>query len=198
MKTQGRVKGQRGFTLIELAIVLVIIGLIIGMAMKGKALIDGAKVKNLAAQYNKIVAAINTFYERYGFYPGDGCTSGSPTSVSDCTGTKNGVLDNDNERAAFWTLLIDRTHILTRADRRSVFGQDWNIWYGAPHGGNNVDWLDLPGGAQADSRLVCALDKLIDDGEYNTGVVQAYDNYDDTTDCWNLSGQTDMWIKVLP
>lgn len=47
------VKKQSGFTLVELAIVLVIIGLILGMAFKGKDLIDGAKVKNLAAQYNK-------------------------------------------------------------------------------------------------------------------------------------------------
>ena len=65
-------KRNQGFTLVELAIVLVVIGLILGMAFKGKDLIDGAKVKNLAAQYNKVVAGANTFYEKYGFYPGDG------------------------------------------------------------------------------------------------------------------------------
>ncbi|MDQ5888705.1 MAG: hypothetical protein QG667_1999, partial [Pseudomonadota bacterium] len=70
---------QTGFTLVELAIVLVVIGLILGMAFKGKDLIDSAKVKNLAAQYNKIVAASNTFYEKYGSYPGDGCSAnGNP------------------------------------------------------------------------------------------------------------------------
>jgi prepilin-type N-terminal cleavage/methylation domain-containing protein len=66
---------QTGFTLVELAIVLVIIGLILGMAFKGKDLIDGAKVKSLAAQYNKIQAAFNIYFEKYGAYPGDGCTA---------------------------------------------------------------------------------------------------------------------------
>ena len=42
-------KKQSGFTLIELAIVLVIIGLLLGGVLKGQELINSAKVKNMAA-----------------------------------------------------------------------------------------------------------------------------------------------------
>ncbi len=187
---------QRGFTLIELAIVLVIIGLILGMVFKGRQLIDSAKVKSTAAQYNKILAAINIFYDRYGFFPGDGCLA-DETDPGNCTGTKDGILTSDDETSAFWTLLIDGTGILSRADRRSVFGQDWQIWYGTAHG-LTADWLDLPGGNQMDVRILCALDKMIDDGEYNTGDVRSNRVYHDDDNCWGMSGQADGWIKILP
>ncbi|NPA39187.1 MAG: prepilin-type N-terminal cleavage/methylation domain-containing protein [Thermodesulfobacteria bacterium] len=192
MRTKDRVK-RRGFTLIELAIVLVIIGLILGMVFKGRQLIDSAKVDNVIAQKNKILAAVNTFYERYGFYPGDGCTTSTPASPYDCTGTKNGVVDSTTENNAFWYLLINVTHLLSQADRDSVFGQPWNIYY--KDGG---DWLDLPGGAQIPTKLMCAIDKKIDDGEYNTGHVQATVPYHKNTDCWSLSGNTDGWIYLFP
>lgn len=112
---------QRGFTLAELAIVLRNIGLILGMAFKGKDLIDGAKVKNMQAQY-KVMAGFNTFYEqKYGFYPGDGCAAAAPANVAACTGTRNGVtLDTANEQAASLSLL-QTTGILTNADIQSVF-----------------------------------------------------------------------------
>lgn len=58
---------QRGFTLVELAIALVIIGLVLGMTFKGRELIDGAKVKSVQAQYGKISAAMNIFFEKYGW-----------------------------------------------------------------------------------------------------------------------------------
>ena len=43
-------QSQSGFTLVELAISLVIIGLVLGMTFKGRELIDGAKVKSVQAQ----------------------------------------------------------------------------------------------------------------------------------------------------
>lgn len=52
-------KNQSGFTLIELSIVLVVIGLIIGMGFKGKDLIDSAKTKSLQTQIMKIQTAFN-------------------------------------------------------------------------------------------------------------------------------------------
>jgi len=97
------------------------------MVFKGKELIDGAKIKNLAAQYNKIIAVENTFYERYGFYPGDGCTGSEPHSPNECTGTKDGILISGQKRSAFWYLLIDVTGILPRIVKRSVFGQEWTF-----------------------------------------------------------------------
>jgi hypothetical protein len=188
-----------------MAIVLVVIGLILGMVYKGRALVDGAKVKKMAAQYNKIIAGMNTFYDRYGFYPGDGCPA-DPTSVTDCSGTKDGVITgnsqyNTGEAGAFWDLLIDITAILSENDRESVFGQPWEILQGNNPllDGNQTDWLDLPGSNQADLRIVCALDKMIDDGEANEGSVITFGNpYNSDTDCWSLSGQVNVHLKVLP
>lgn len=201
---------QNGFTLVELAIVLVIIGLILGMAFKGKDLIDGAKVKNLAAQHNKIVAGINIFYEKYGSYPGDGCGAGQPAAgTAVCAGTKNGLIESGNEAAAFWVALIDRSNILTNAERRSVFGQDWDVWNSTGAGNPSFagtravagSWLDLPGSAQADPRFVCALDRQIDDGESGSGIVRDADSttsYTATSDCWALSGQVNVVMRLLP
>jgi prepilin-type N-terminal cleavage/methylation domain-containing protein len=195
---------QTGFTLVELAIVLVVIGLILGMAFKGKDLIDSAKVKNMAAQYNKVVAASNTFYEKYGFYPGDGCTATNPTNIAtQCAGIRNGVIDNANEQAAFWNLLVGTTNILTAADRRSVFGQDWGISLnnvGAPGVvGNNYLFIgNLPAANSADTRFVCALDRMIDDGVNTTGLVRSGAAYGAATDCWALANQTSILIRILP
>ena len=47
-------RNQSGFTLIEIAIVLVIIGLLLGGVLKGQELINSAKVKNLATDFRNI------------------------------------------------------------------------------------------------------------------------------------------------
>lgn len=64
-------KGQRGFTLVELAIVLVIIGIILGAILKGTELINNAKVKRLQNDLKGIEAAMWTYYDRQGRMPGD-------------------------------------------------------------------------------------------------------------------------------
>ena len=46
---------QGGFTLVEIAIVLVIIGLLLGGVLKGQELINSAKVKNMASQDQECV-----------------------------------------------------------------------------------------------------------------------------------------------
>ena len=61
----------RGFTLVELAIVLVIIGIILGAILKGTELINNAKVKRLQNDLRGLESAIWTFYDRTGRFPGD-------------------------------------------------------------------------------------------------------------------------------
>ena len=62
---------QRGFTLIEIAIVLVIIGLLLGGILKGQELIVQARIKNIVNDMNSITAAIYTYQDRYRALPGD-------------------------------------------------------------------------------------------------------------------------------
>jgi prepilin-type N-terminal cleavage/methylation domain-containing protein len=62
---------SRGFTLVELAIVLVIIGLLIGGVLVGASLINTAEVNAAISQINKYNTAVHTFQEKYGYLPGD-------------------------------------------------------------------------------------------------------------------------------
>ena len=62
---------SKGFTLIEIAIVLVIIGLLLGGVLKGQELITGARVRNLISQQDGIKAAFFGFQDRYRALPGD-------------------------------------------------------------------------------------------------------------------------------
>src|SRR5688572_25815738 len=62
---------QSGFTLIEIAIVLVIIGLLLGGVLKGQELITGARVRNFIQQQDGVKAAYFGFLDRYRALPGD-------------------------------------------------------------------------------------------------------------------------------
>ncbi len=64
-------KTQQGFTLVEIAIVLVIIGLLLGGVLKGQEIITNAKVKNLENSVDGLAAAIYSYQDRYRAYPGD-------------------------------------------------------------------------------------------------------------------------------
>ena len=62
---------QSGFTLVEIAIVLVIIGLLLGGILKGQELINSAKVKNLANDFRVIPTYIYAYQDKYRAIPGD-------------------------------------------------------------------------------------------------------------------------------
>ena len=62
---------QSGFTLIEIAIVLVIIGLLLGGILKGQELINSARVKNLASDFRNVPVFIYGYQDKYRALPGD-------------------------------------------------------------------------------------------------------------------------------
>jgi len=77
---------ERGFTLVELAIVLVIIGIILGAVLKGQELINNAKAKRLINDTKALVALAYTFYDRYGRFPGD-CDNNGVVDYTTLTAT---------------------------------------------------------------------------------------------------------------
>ncbi len=117
-------RSQSGFTLIEIAIVLVIIGLLLGGVLKGQELINSAKVKNLANDFKNVPVYIYGYQDKYKALPGDqsqttldaqfppagtaqACTGG--TGISGTCATNNGVIDggwdattNATESYVFW------------------------------------------------------------------------------------------------
>jgi len=64
-------RNQSGFTLIEIAIVLVIIGLLLGGVLKGQELINSARVKNLANDFKNIPVFIYGYQDKFKALPGD-------------------------------------------------------------------------------------------------------------------------------
>jgi prepilin-type N-terminal cleavage/methylation domain-containing protein len=89
---------QSGFTLVEVAIVLVIVGLLLGAMLKGQELVRGAQVKSLVSQQDGIRAAFLAFVDRFGAPPGD--YAGASTHLSCRTVCLNGNGNGRIESAA--------------------------------------------------------------------------------------------------
>lgn len=93
-------KAQSGFTLVEIAIVLVIIGLLLGGVLKGQELIENGRVKSAAADMNGITAAYTGYLDRYRKLPGDDgplttlqARGAAWTVTNMAPGNNNGVLE---------------------------------------------------------------------------------------------------------
>jgi prepilin-type N-terminal cleavage/methylation domain-containing protein len=113
-------RNQSGFTLIEIAIVLVIIGLLLGGVLKGQELINSARVKNLATDFRNIPVYIYGYQDKFRALPGDDMQAashvgGTGITVATCTSGSagcnlgNGMIDgnwNDttagSESYLFW------------------------------------------------------------------------------------------------
>jgi prepilin-type N-terminal cleavage/methylation domain-containing protein len=80
---------QQGFTLVEIAIVLVIIGLLLGGILKGQEMITQAKIKNVIADFSGISAAYHGYVDRYKKIPGDDPCAGGTVTLGNC-GTTTG------------------------------------------------------------------------------------------------------------
>jgi prepilin-type N-terminal cleavage/methylation domain-containing protein len=86
---------QSGFTLVEIAIVLVIIGLLLGGILKGQEMITQARIKNVMNDFNGVTAAYFSYQDRYKAVPGDDVNAGTrwgTTFAGAVSGSGNGVV----------------------------------------------------------------------------------------------------------
>ncbi|PKO64699.1 MAG: prepilin-type cleavage/methylation domain-containing protein [Betaproteobacteria bacterium HGW-Betaproteobacteria-17] len=103
---------QSGFTLIEIAIVLVIIGLLLGGILKGQELINSARVKNLATDFRNIPMFIYGYQDKFKALPGDDPDAVAhlgATALQAAVSQGNGVIDGAwnstaaaDESVLFW------------------------------------------------------------------------------------------------
>ena len=119
-------RNQSGFTLIEIAIVLVIIGLLLGGVLKGQELINSAKVKNLAGDFKNIPVYIYGYQDKFKALPGDdisiathltGGTACTPQAAGKCN-PGNGVIDGDWDSPD----LSEETYVFWQHIRLAGFG----------------------------------------------------------------------------
>lgn len=107
---------QSGFTLVEIAIVLVVIGLLLGGILKGQQLINSARVRNMADQNSAVQSSYYGFIDRFRNLPGDmtcaqaiaqigNAVSSAGCATDDIGGDGNGRIDSIVEAGAVWAHL---------------------------------------------------------------------------------------------
>lgn len=181
-------KKQHGFTLIEIAIVLVIIGLLLGGVLKGQELITSARVRNLIATQDGIKAAYFGFLDRYRALPGD--YSAATTNVPGCTACQNGNNDGQIllngaivESISAWEHLskagfITGSYVYSAAPTNAntpsnPFGSLMQLIFDNVYRDNAADTgpirHNLKTGANVASDLLAEVDRKIDDGLANAG-----------------------------
>ena len=185
---------ESGFTLIEIAIVLVIIGLLLGGVLKGQELITGARVRNLIQQQDGVKAAYFGFLDRFRALPGDYAQATTNiTGVAATAACNNGNGNGDgqivvanNENLLAWEHLskagfINGTYTCAAAASAATsptnpYGQFldlvFDVNYAAPAGGTPARH-NLKTGAQIPSDLLGEIDRKIDDGNSLQGSYRA-------------------------
>jgi prepilin-type N-terminal cleavage/methylation domain-containing protein len=186
---------QGGFTLVEIAIVLVIIGLLLGGVLKGQELINSAKVKNFANDFRNVPLFIYGYQDKFKALPGDdanvvGHLSGATQATTPANSQGNGVIDGtwdtvvvSDESMLFWqhvrlaglatgstVVAADNTYWPVNADGGRI-----GIESGSAHFVKNTDNLTFLQGAY----VICSagvlgkfakqLDVTMDDGNTATG-----------------------------
>ncbi len=174
------VKEERGFTLVEMAIVLIIIGILVGGILKGMAMVQEAKVKRIVKSADELRAAVMTFYDKYGMYPGDENSNNFPPGDHH-RGNGDGQISYGEADMLFEDLvnagIISGNYDGAGEDSipNHAFGDKYRLYWTNPGGGAQTNhWIryeNLPWD-------VCLeIDTKYDDGVYNSGSIRANEDY---------------------
>ncbi len=181
---------QSGFTLIEIAIVLVIIGLLLGGILKGQELINSARVKNLASDFRNVPVFIYGYQDKFRSLPGD--DSAAATHLTNATNAStpgtpgNGVIEGDwnsttatDESFLFWQHvrlagLAPGPTTVAAADYRpkNAAGGDLGVQSSAPFTGITASTYYVCSSSIL-GKFVKQLDTQLDNGDTATGAMIA-------------------------
>ena len=180
---------QKGFTLVEIAIVLVIVGLLLGGILKGQEMIIQAKVKNAISDFSGVSAAYFGYQDRYRATPGDdskadrwsGATNGDGNRV--LTGYYNTTTATD-ETALWWDHLRRSGFISGSGTSQpsNAFNGVIGVQTGNAGDGSTSPTITAAMGtytgliacsSNLPDKVAIALDVQMDDGTATTGAVRA-------------------------
>lgn len=155
---------QAGFTLVEMSIVLIIIGLLVGGILKGQELIRNAQSKSLISQIDAYRAANNGFLDKYGQYPGDLSRAslllslkkdGTTLQVDGDGNGRIGGIGNEGESLEYWQHLAaaDLISGITGGEPVAgvglpvgrIPGSAWNVLNASTDGGEMCDTCTMVG-----------------------------------------------------
>ena len=187
-------RNQSGFTLIEIALVLVIIGLLLGGVLKGQELINSAKVKNLASDFKNTSLYIYSYQDKYQALPGDdalaashvtGATKATATPANVGNGRIDGYWDDygdsTTESFLFWQHVrlagiaagVTSTADIESYKPRNTQGGIIGITNAGPNtpigGANGLKGSYVICSAQILGKFAKQLDIMMDDGNPSTG-----------------------------
>ena len=173
LKMKPNRTSEAGFTLVEIAIVMVIIGLLIGGVLKGQAMVQNAKVKRVVKQADELRAGVMSFYDKYGVYPGDENKIVIPSGGTDTEGDGDGQIEaaGGEDHGMFLDLqlagLISGSYNGTSDMPNHAFGDNITMYWVNPPGPGTAKHYFLLYNLPAE---VCLeIDAKYDDGVYNTG-----------------------------
>lgn len=170
-------KRQTGFTLIEISIVLVIIGLLLGGVLKGQELIENAKIKRMNNDFSGIASATYSYLDRYSAIPGDDKNADARWSLTSTNGDGKGSLDgawdaSDSKETKYFWEHLRRSNLIVGGT-----GSDLPVHaFGGIIGVAN-DYLGITGPVicmdNINGKRAEIIDRQLDDGKPNTGVLRA-------------------------
>ena len=172
MNLKKSIQSRDGFTLVEIAIVMIVIGLLIGGVIKGQAMIHNAKVKRLVKDIDGMRAAVLTYQDRFGMLPGDESDPSTPTGDTN-NGNNNGLLNE-----------TDGWEIADMRLAQILSGTGTTLPTHTFGGTIRVDYLNISGGARnyitltnIPAEVAQEIDTKFDDGVRTTGDIRANRDY---------------------
>jgi prepilin-type N-terminal cleavage/methylation domain-containing protein len=130
-----------GFSLIELALVLIIIGIIVGAVFKGQDLLEAARLRAVMNDINTYRTAVFLYQETFNAFPGDDPEATLHFGNSIGHGNGNGIIDG-NEATLFWQHLAKAGHISQGVPPTSKIGGKFTV-KANPKEGFPGNWLML-------------------------------------------------------
>lgn len=123
---------QSGFSLVELAVVLVILGLLAGGITAGSALIKGAQLRAIASEVENFNSSLSAFKLQFQKYPGDLNNAASFWAAASCPGIPAGGMNGNGNNKIEFLVAAGAIESYTAWCHLSLAGLNTGTYTGAP------------------------------------------------------------------